>query len=150
MVVGLFTFYLLFTWVVMCKKMNSAWKRCLYAKAGMCTRPFRPRPRRDVASPRRYKLPRYLVKSTKQSPQVAAYRDNWSGIRANHVAFIIRAFCGLVNAVVITWIVCDTGFCRVLVCCWCCTATAGSDLYRLLFNSLSLAQYQLIFYLIVT
>jgi len=50
--------------------------------------------------PRRYKLPRRLVKSSKQSPHVAAYRDNWSGIRANHVAFIIRAFYGLVNAVV--------------------------------------------------
>ena len=32
--------------------------------------------RRDVVSPRRYKLPRRLVKSSKQSPQVAAYRDN--------------------------------------------------------------------------
>jgi len=85
--------------------------------------------------PRRYKLPRRLVKSSKQSPQVAAYRDNWSGIRAKHVAFIIWAFYGLVNAVV----VCDTGFCRVLVCCWCRTAAAGSDLDWLLFNSLSLA-----------
>jgi len=38
------------------------------------------RPRRDIVSPRlrlrRYKLPRRLVKSSKQSPQVAAYRDN--------------------------------------------------------------------------
>jgi len=45
-------------------------------------------------------LPRRLVKSSKQSPQVAAYRDNWSGIKAKHVAFIIWAFYGLVNAVV--------------------------------------------------
>ena len=101
--------------------------------AGMCTRPFRPRPRQDTrrkcakprrwelcprprprccesetkVRPRRYKLPRRLVKSSKQSPEVAAYRDNWSGIRAKHVAFIIWAFYGRVNAVV----VCDTGFC---------------------------------------
>ena len=53
--------------------------------------------------PRRYKLPRRLVKSSKQSPQVAAYRDNWTGIRANHVAFIIWAFYGLVNAVYRMW-----------------------------------------------
>ena len=45
-------------------------------------------------------LPRRLAKSSKQSPQVAAYRDNWSGVRANHVAFIIWAFYGLVIAVV--------------------------------------------------
>jgi len=94
-------------------------------RSGMCTRPFRPRTRRDVnvrdqdetetlgtvseTRPRRcesetrltrYKLPRRLVKSSKQSPQVAAYRDNWSGIRAKHIAFIISAFYGLVNAVV--------------------------------------------------
>ena len=62
------------------------------------------RPRRCESEtrlrPRRYKLPRRLVKSSKQSPQVAAYRDICSGIRANHVAFIIWAFYGLVNAVV--------------------------------------------------
>jgi len=39
-------------------------------------------------------------KQYKQSSQVAAYRDNWSGIMANHVAFIIWAFYGLVNTVV--------------------------------------------------
>ena len=113
------------------------------------------RPRRWELCPRRdwdetlqvaEMLPRRLVKSGKHSPQVAVYRDNWCGITASHVAFIIWAFYGLVNAVV----VCDTGFCRVLVCCWCRTAAAGSDLDWLLFNSLSLAQCQLIFYLIVT
>jgi len=41
-----------------------------------------------------------LVKSSKQSPQIAACRDNRSGIRAKHVAFIIRALYGLINAVV--------------------------------------------------
>jgi len=84
---------------------------------GMCTRPFRPRPRRDprrkCARPRRDVVsPRQdwdrdvtscrdvWWKAVSSSPQVAAYRDNWTGIRAKHVAFIIWAFYGLVNAVV--------------------------------------------------
>jgi len=66
------------------------------------------RPRRDVVSPRRdwdrdvtsCRDVWWKAVSTEQSPQVAAYRDNWSGIRANHVAFIIWAFYGLVNAAV--------------------------------------------------
>jgi len=86
----------------------------LYKSAGMCTIPFRPR---------RYKLPRRLVKSSKQSPQVAAYRDNWSGIRTNHVAFIIWAFYGLVNAVVACrmwyWFLSCTSMLLVSHCrCW--------------------------------
>jgi len=35
-------------------------------------------------------------------------------------------------------IICDTCLCLVLVCCWCHTATSGSDLDWLLLNSLSL------------
>ena len=76
-------------------------------EAGMCTRPFRPRPSvRDETETETLQvaetLPRRLVKSSKQSPQVAAKFPCviWSGIRANHIAFIIWAFCGLVNAVV--------------------------------------------------
>ena len=39
--------------------------------------------------PRRYKLPRRLVKSSKQSPQVAAYTEILKWYQGKHVAFII-------------------------------------------------------------
>jgi len=64
------------------------------------------RPRRDVVSPRRdwdrdvTSCRDVWWKAVSSSPQVTAYRDNWSGIRAKHVACIIWAFYGLVNAVV--------------------------------------------------
>ena len=81
--------------------LNAGQSRQIYSGlAGMCTRPFRPRPRRDrdvgncvrdetetetlqVAET----LPRRLVKSSKQSPQVAAYRDNEvvSGLITSHL-----------------------------------------------------------------
>jgi len=53
---------------------NSVWQGCARDLFGRD-------PKRDVVSPRRdrprrYKLPRRLVKSSKQSPQVAAYKDN--------------------------------------------------------------------------
>jgi len=44
-------------------------------------------------------LPRHMVKSSKQCPQVTTYKDNHSSMKIEHVEFIIWAFYGLVNAV---------------------------------------------------